>query len=103
MFFPKRSCRKTISMKQRTNGRKVLAGLVVGMLAASIPLASAQRESCGNGKTNGTISHPAGLNGTMEFCLPYASQVPESPAESYRDRESAGRTGGADKRTEAAD
>jgi uncharacterized coiled-coil protein SlyX len=48
------------------------------MVVAFIPLSAAQSK-CGSGENdvNGMVKYPGGINATLEFCLPYASKVPE--------------------------
>jgi hypothetical protein len=65
-------------MKQETNGLRRKTGLVTLMVVVFISLSAAQSK-CGSGENdvNGVVKYPGGINANLEFCLPYASKVPE--------------------------
>jgi len=65
-------------MRQGANGLRRKITLVTLMVVVFISLAAAQSK-CGSGENdvNGVVKYHGGINATLEFCLPYASKVPE--------------------------
>ena len=65
-------------MGQGANSLRRKTALVTLMVVVFISLSAAQSK-CGSGENdvNGVVKYPGGINATLEFCLPYASKVPE--------------------------
>src|ERR1035441_7738722 len=58
-------------MEQTTGSRRVRVGLMVAMVAMSVPFVFAQQKDCSDGVFHGKFE-----NGTIEICPRFASQFP---------------------------